>query len=678
VLIEAGQKGPRIKKWPTRGIPTDAEIAAWATKPTASMGLILGAHRDLPEHEHVVAIDMDVTNPTVVRAVRNIVRRYAPGAPLRMGNPAKPGAAFIRVCAEPGQAVTLRQGSRYRFADTPEGKPEYVEMLGAGRQAVIRGLHPTGVPYAWEGDRGIPGMQVADLPCLTVAQAAEMIAECDAAIESAGGALKQAGRVSAERSGDGEADLPELPAAAALELLIALEQTVNDLDREAWIALAKAVHAVCTPALGEDTVFEALFRFTDRWTVAPEGADAELLRHAIHEGPPLRRYGLRNLVRTMRERGWKTGRGFLARLDFADAPAANDNDMPGGTDERPRPVLLQDADVAGALDAFEASVIGLGLPLYQRGTLVMVIRERYRDRCGREVSGSALRVVTAANLIDFASRHFDVRRPGRKGAELPAMLSHQFAAAYLDRGEWGLPTIGALVQSPVLARSGRIVSTPGFDPESGIYLADTLAGFVAPDTAGWRTEVEARRAAKAALDRIAGLFAHYRFATPADRSVALAALLTPFAVHAGVRGPLFAFNGTGPGVGKSKLVDAIAVLLTGSRAQAMTQGVSAAEFEKHMLGKVLEGVAMLNIDNVEQPLEGDTLNAVLTQERLSIRPLGTSRTVAVEHRLTLYATGNNLVVRGDMARRVLTCRCPPSALLRQIEALHEQRMAGSS
>ena len=41
-----------------------------------------------------------------------------------------------------------------------------------------------------------------------------------------------------------------------------------------------------------------------------------------------------------------------------------------------------------------------------------------------------------------------------------------------------------------------------------------------------------------------------------------------------------------------------------------------------MLGKVLEGAALLNIDNVEQPLEGDTLNAVLTQERLSIRPLG--------------------------------------------------------
>ncbi|SDA28327.1 Bifunctional DNA primase/polymerase, N-terminal [Methylobacterium sp. UNC378MF] len=659
VPIEAGEKGPRLKGWPGRGVPTTPEVAAWAAKPGANMGLVLGVHENLPENEHVVAVDMDVTDPTAARAVLDIVRRYVPDAPLRTGNPAKPGAVFVRVCAEPGDSPTLRQGGKYRFADTPEGKTEQVEMLGAGRQAVIRGMHPAGVPYAWESGRGIPEIRVAELPSLSVAQAAKMIAECDAAIEAAGGVLRQAGRVSGERGGSGEAYLPELNESAARKLLTGLEQTANDLDRDEWIAFVKAVHTVCAPALGEEIAFAALLRFTDRWEAAPEGADPELLRRAIHEGRQLESYGLRNLVRVMRERGWTAGAGFLAQLDFSDAPPANDNDMPGATDDPPRPVLLQDADIAGALDAFEASVTERGLPLYQRGGPVMVARGRYRDRCGREVSGSALHMMTVANLTEFASRHFDVRRPGRKGSEVPAILSHQLAAAYLDRGQWRLPTIGALVQAPILARSGRIVSAPGFDPESGVFVADTLTGFTTPDTSDWRTETDARRAARAALTLLAGLFSHYRFATPADRSVALAALLTPFAVHAGVRGPLFAFNGTGPGVGKSKLVDAIAVLLTGARAQAMTQGVSAAEFEKHMLGKVLEGASLLNIDNVEQPLEGDTLNAVLTQERLSIRPLGTSRTVTVEHRLTLYATGNNLVVRGDMARRVLTCRIDP-------------------
>ena len=456
---------------------------------------------------------------------------------------------------------------------------------------------------------------------------------------------------------DGEAWHIVLPEWMARWLLQGFKQAANrDLERNRWQAAIRTARHACS-ALPDDEVRDAILDFDARWEDGPsnpEAVDAVLSEQGLPD-----RFGLPQLVRLLSDRGWADNRGFLAKADFSTVPPANDNDMPGSTAERARPVLLQDVDVAGTLDGLEASIVDRGLPLYQRGTLVMVVRERYRDRCGREVSSSSLRVVTAANLTDFASRHFDVRRPGRKG-EVPALLSHQHAAAFLDRGEWSLPTIGALVQAPALARSGRIVSAPGFDAESGIYLADTLPGFVVPDPAAWRTEADARRAARKALDLVAALFSHYSFKTPADRSVALAALLTPFAVHAGVRGPLFAFNGTGPGVGKSKLVDTIAVLLTGARAQAMTQGVSAAEFEKHMLGKVLEGALLLNIDNVEQPLEGDTLNAVLTQEKLSIRPLGTSRTVTVEHRLTLYATGNNLMVRGDMARRVLTCRIDPS------------------
>ncbi|WP_186442314.1 DNA-primase RepB domain-containing protein [Methylorubrum populi] len=460
------------------------------------------------------------------------------------------------------------------------------------------------------------------------------------------------------RSGEKGAEHPALPEWAARALLRALGQMRNDLDRGTWANFSKAIALCCRETVGDEAVFNALHEFQNREEGRPGTADPEALQRVLAEDEPPAHLGLHEAVHLMRKHGWAEGVSFLAKLDFTGVPI-NDNDMPGSTERCPRPVLLQDADIAAVLDAFEASVIERCLPLYQRGGPVMAARSRYRDRCGREASASGLHMMTVANLTEFASRHFDVRRPGRKGTEVPAVLAHQIASAYLDRGQWSLPTIGALVQAPALARSGRIVSAQGFDPESGVYLADTLPGFVPPDPAHWQTEADAQWAARQGLDTIATLFSHYRFATAADRSVALAALLTPFAVHAGVRGPLFAFNGTGPGVGKSKLVDAIAVLLTGARAQSMTQGVSAAEFEKHLFGKVLEGAALLNIDNVEQPLEGDTLNAVLTQERLSIRPLGTSRTVTVEHRLTLYATGNNLVVRGDMARRVLTCRIDP-------------------
>ncbi len=136
-------------------------------------------------------------------------------------------------------------------------------MLGAaaGRPSSVACTRPVCI-NAWEVQPGHPGNAGGGpTRASQSAQAAEMIAECNAAIERAGGVLKQAGRVSAERSSEGERIYRSCPKRRRIELLTRLEQTVNELDREAWVALVKATQAVCAPALGEGVVFDALMRF---------------------------------------------------------------------------------------------------------------------------------------------------------------------------------------------------------------------------------------------------------------------------------------------------------------------------------------------------------------------------------------------------------------------------------
>jgi hypothetical protein len=65
------------------------------------------------------------------------------------------------------------------------------------------------------------------------------------------------------------------------------------------------------------------------------------------------------------------------------------------------------------------------------------------------------------------------------------------------------------------------------------------------------------------------------------------------------------------------------------------------------------------IDNVERPLEGDTLCAVLTSEAYRQRVLGRTEMMSVPTTTLFLATGNHLVISGDLRTRALLCRIDP-------------------
>jgi putative DNA primase/helicase len=79
------------------------------------------------------------------------------------------------------------------------------------------------------------------------------------------------------------------------------------------------------------------------------------------------------------------------------------------------------------------------------------------------------------------------------------------------------------------------------------------------------------------------------------------------------------------------------------------------EVEKRLTSLLLEGAPTTSLDNLSGNLEGDLLAQMLTQTLIKPRLFHQLKAPEVEWRGTLFATGNNIRVTGDMVRRVLVC-----------------------
>jgi hypothetical protein len=74
---------------------------------------------------------------------------------------------------------------------------------------------------------------------------------------------------------------------------------------------------------------------------------------------------------------------------------------------------------------------------------------------------------------------------------------------------------------------------------------------------------------------------------------------------------------------------------------------------------LLAGEVMIAIDNCEASLGGEFLCSMLTQPIVRARILGRSEAPELPANACVTATGNNLVLVGDMTRRALLCRLDP-------------------
>jgi putative DNA primase/helicase len=254
-----------------------------------------------------------------------------------------------------------------------------------------------------------------------------------------------------------------------------------------------------------------------------------------------------------------------------------------------------------------------------------------------------LTVPLMAEVLTRAARH--EKRDARSGEDRPCDCPRRVAETVLARGHYPmLPDLRGFVETPTLDLDGRIIDQPGYDAESGLFCAfGTIPGYVRPG--------DTREQAQVALARLSTMFDPFPFVSSADRAALLAGLLTSLLRRVLPSAPLFAITAPTPGTGKTLLCETMALLATGRRAAVMSLGHDDAETEKRLAGMLLAGDPMLSIDNVERPLKGDLFCQVSTQIMVRLRPLGGSGMRDLPTNTLMVATGNNLLIQGDLKRR---------------------------
>ena len=106
------------------------------------------------------------------------------------------------------------------------------------------------------------------------------------------------------------------------------------------------------------------------------------------------------------------------------------------------------------------------------------------------------------------------------------------------------------------------------------------------------------------------------------------------------------------------LVDIASILATGHEAGVTAYG-DPEEGEKRLSSILMRGDPIIALDNCEAPLEGVLLNQVLTQHQVELRILGQSKMVSAQTKAMPTATGNGLIVKGDLIRRSVVGRLDP-------------------
>jgi putative DNA primase/helicase len=247
-----------------------------------------------------------------------------------------------------------------------------------------------------------------------------------------------------------------------------------------------------------------------------------------------------------------------------------------------------------------------------------------------------------------------VKFNARKNAEVPTDPPRTVALTILARdGEWRFPVLAGVITTPTLRPDGTILSQPGYDVQTRLLLLDPPQLPPIPDNP---SEADAA----AALDLLDGLLSGFPFVDDASRSVALSGIITPVVRGAMPVAPLHANTAPVAGSGKSYLIDIASAVHTGERAPVIAAGRTEEETEKRLGAALLNGQPIISIDNVNGQLGGDALCQMIERPAVSLRPLGVSKLVKVESRATMFATGNNIQLVGDMTRRVILCSLDPN------------------
>ena len=321
-------------------------------------------------------------------------------------------------------------------------------------------------------------------------------------------------------------------------------------------------------------------------------------------------------------------------------------------------ITVEGGKLPQIIKKIEGEMIFNGGNLYQRaGSLVRAIHtEKAIEEKGVTIPANTLTIhaINETWLSCYFTKiakwqKYDKRFRCYERIDAEPKYSHTYFSLV---GDWNLPVLRGIIECPTLRRDGSLLLKNGYDKASGLYV----------DYQGEKVNVLNNPTKQDALDALEILkqpLKDFSFLAEIDRAVILAAMLTAVVNYSIPTTPWFAIDAPIMGSGKSLLADIVSMIATGRKATVISQGNDETEDEKRLGALLMRGVPLLNLDNIERPVSGDMICSMTTQTQVSVRQLGQSKMIDLPTNCTKLATGNNIVFKGDMTRRVLLCQLDP-------------------
>jgi hypothetical protein len=283
--------------------------------------------------------------------------------------------------------------------------------------------------------------------------------------------------------------------------------------------------------------------------------------------------------------------------------------------------------------------------VYERGQALLEINQDGQSGI-LDTAGIKYLAGSVCNLVRFDKRSNSFK---------PTDLTDTIAQLIVGRGGKGIfRKLNGIISAPTMTPGGRIVSTPGYDKETGLLL------LIESESVQPQIDMQPNNAAvQAAFTRLWHPVKDFPFDGDVSRSCMLAAMLTAVVRPCFPTAPAFGFDAPTQGAGKTKLAQCAAALATGRVESLSPPPCNDEETRKNIATALAKNRSTLLFDNIESQLKSPVLAALLTSRVWSDRLLGGNKEIEAANRMLILVTGNNLAPVGDIVRRLLTVRVDP-------------------
>ena len=271
-----------------------------------------------------------------------------------------------------------------------------------------------------------------------------------------------------------------------------------------------------------------------------------------------------------------------------------------------------------------------------------------------EVGPASLAGLLADHTFTYRTKTRKDAKGGQETYEEEATPGAQSLAAALARKTWpGLLPLHGIVGAPVLRPDGTLLQEPGYDKRTGFYLTSKITLDLVPSTP---TADQVRSARKFLLDEF---LRDFPWVDQADRANYLGVLVTPILrPYLRTLIPFVVYTATMPGSGKTILTCGPGMLY-GQRVLTWTH--SEDELRKSITAVLAEPVGTIIFDNLAEGtvIDSPVLARLITDRTWADRLLGGNKIGGGANDRLWSATGNNLLLGGDMATRTVLVRLNP-------------------